>query len=222
MERYVFLDTETTGTGEQDHICEIGWIEFDLQLNELNRVHSLIDPEMPISPSAMGVHHITNEMVADQPTIREFLDIVIPGYFKPDDEIVMVAHNARFDRRFVQPFINVVEDVCTLRLARYFWPDVEDHKLQTLRYTFGLEGGEGAHGALEDCETGIALLRHMCLDRGITFQQLRDYTRNPLPVKRMYYGKHRGQPLTDIPRGYRVWMLGTDLDPDLRYSLEQL
>lgn len=53
MERYVFLDTETTGVSETDRICEIGWIEFDKDLNEIGRVHSLIDPEMLISPSAM-------------------------------------------------------------------------------------------------------------------------------------------------------------------------
>lgn len=222
MERYVFLDTETTGTEENDRICEIAWIEFDQHLQEIGRVQSLIDPEIPISPSAMGVHHITNEAVADQPTIREFLDVVIPGHFRESDEVVMFAHNAQFDRRFVQPYLPVIEDVCTLRLARFFWPDVENHKMQTLRYTFGLEGGEGAHGALEDCETGIALLRFMCQERGKTLEDLREMCRHPMPVHRIYYGKHKGALLKDIPRGYRVWMLGTDLDPDLRYSLENL
>ena len=222
MERLLYLDVETGGLEPSDGIVEIAWIEFDAQLNEINRVHSLIDPEKPISPSAMGVHHITDAMVADQPTIREFLDVVVPDYFKDGDEVVMVAHNAHFDRKFVAPHLPVVEDVCTLRLARYFWPDAPDHKLQTLRYLHKLEGGEGAHGALQDCETGLALLRFMCLDRGISFRQLRDYMKGPLPVKKIPFGKHRGSLLTDLPRGYRVWLLGTDIDADLRHSLEAL
>ncbi|UCV26719.1 3'-5' exonuclease [Ferribacterium limneticum] len=224
MIRYLVGDVETTGVEESDRTVEVAWIEVDAQLNELNRVYSLIDPQMPIGPSAMGVHHITNEMVADAPTWQELFEQVIPNHFAKDDEIVLVAHNAQFDQRFLKldGFMPIKEEVCTLRLARYFWPDAPDHKLQTLRYLHKLVGGEGAHGAMEDCETGLALLRFMCQSYGISLNELCFYTRQPLLVTRMYYGKHKGSLLKDIPRGYRVWLLGTDLDEDLRYSLENL
>lgn len=138
--------------------------------------------------------------------------------------VVWVTGNCKFDQRFFKlgSYVPVVEEVCTLRLARYFWPDAENHKLQTLRYLHKLTGGEGAHGALEDCETGLALLRFMCQSYGISLNELCCYTRQPLTVKNMYYGKHKGLPLKELPRGYRVWLMGTDLDEDLRYSLEQL
>lgn len=220
MRRWLYGDVETTGTDDTDRIVELAWIEFDEQLNEIDRFHTLVDPERLISPSAMGVHHITDEMVEDAPTLAEVFDIVKPNAFTEDDEVVLCAHNAQFDYRFLKEVIPIVDQLCTLRLARYFWPDVQDHKLQTLRYTFKLQGGEGAHGALEDCETGIALLRFMCQERGVTLQQLLDYTRNPLPMKKIPFGKHRGSNITDLPRGYRVWLLGQDIDEDLRYAVK--
>lgn len=220
MERTLVLDTETTGVSADASIVEIAWIEIDADLNEIRRFRSLIDPEMPISPGASGVHHITNEMVSGEPTMKELLADVIPCYFAPDDEITMIAHNAVFDLRFVKPYLPVIESVCTLRLARYCWPDAPDHKLQTLRYHFGLDGGEGAHGALQDCETTLALTRYMCTSRLLTLQDLRGLCRGKLPVKRAYFGKYKDALITDIPAGYRRWMLGTDIDDDLRASVK--
>ena len=69
MERTRVLDTETTGVSADASIVEIAWIEIDADLNEIRRFRSLIDPEMPISPGASGVHHITNEMVSGEPPV---------------------------------------------------------------------------------------------------------------------------------------------------------
>lgn len=222
MTRYLVGDVETTGVETSDRTCEVAWIEIDAQLNELGRVYSLIDPQMPIGPSAMGVHHITNEMVATAPTWDELFQVVYPNHFDPSDEVVLIAHNAKFDQRFFKlgGHVPVREEVCTLRLARYFWPDAPDHKLQTLRYLHGIQGGEGAHGAMEDCETGLALLRFMCSSFAINLEELIHYSRKPLPVVRMYYGKHKGVAIDQLPRGYRVWLLGTDIDDDLRHAVD--
>jgi len=219
MERFIVADVETTGMDHDAGIVEIAWIEIDENLKEIQRFRSLIDPEIPISPGAMGVHHISDEMVAGEPTMKELLEDVIPGYFG-DAEVIMAAHNAVFDYRFIHPHIPIKESVCTLRLARYVWPDAPDHRIQTLRYHFGLEGGRGAHGALQDCETTLSLLRYLCASEGYTLSDLRGMCRGLLPVKRAYRGKHRGDLIINIPRGYLTWMLGTDIDPDLRASVK--
>jgi exodeoxyribonuclease X len=222
MKRWIYADVETTGVGPDDRIVELAWIEFNEDFEELDRFRTRVDPEMPISPSAMGVHHITDAMVTDAPTIREVFEVVKPNAFSSGDEVTLCAHNAQFDARFIAPHIPIKECLCTLRLARHFWPDAPDHKLQTLRYLYELQGGEGAHGALQDCETGLALLSFIGLEKGYTLDRLRELCQKPLTLIRMPFGKHKGAYLRDIPKGYRVWLLGSDIDPDLRYSLEHL
>ena len=218
MERIIVLDTETTGVTPSDRIVELAWIEIDQNLNEVDRFRTLVDPEMLISPSAMGVHHITDADVESAPTIAQVFSVVRPKEFD-GDQVVLVGHNCEFDCRYVQDHIPVKEQVCTLRLARHFWPDAPDHKLQTMRYFHKLRGGKGAHGALEDCETTLALLRHICGEQKIGLEWIRRLCRGTLRVHRIPFGKHRGSKISELPRGYKVWLLGTDLDPDLRAAV---
>jgi exodeoxyribonuclease X len=223
MDRILCLDTETTGMAKDDTPCEIAWIEVDEALNEIDRVRSLINPGKPISPGAMGVHHITDEMVADAPSFEEFMRD--SSGLGPDDGVILVAHNAAFDKRFIESrFPRILDSVCTLRLARNFWPDAPDHKLQTLRYHLGLDCSEGslAHSALGDCEVTLALLRRLCDTFSLILPELRTLSRGPLNFSRMPYGKHRGKLLKEIDAGYRAWMVKQpDLDPDLRHSLAE-
>ena len=67
MYRYIFGDTETTGLGKDAGIVEISWVETDENFNEVSRHYSLINPEKPIQPGAMGAHGITEAMVAELP-----------------------------------------------------------------------------------------------------------------------------------------------------------
>ena len=59
----VYIDTETTGIGLNDTIVEISVIDHDGSV----LVDRLVKPVGKISPDAMSVHHITNEMVKDAP-----------------------------------------------------------------------------------------------------------------------------------------------------------
>jgi hypothetical protein len=62
---FIFLDTETTGNGPADRLCQIAFkIKGGYTVNEL------FNPGMPITIDAMTVHHITNEMVLDKPAFR--------------------------------------------------------------------------------------------------------------------------------------------------------
>ncbi len=59
---FIFLDTETTGTGLDDRLCQIAFKPEDGLA-----VCELFNPGMPISIDAMAVHHITNKMVQEYP-----------------------------------------------------------------------------------------------------------------------------------------------------------
>lgn len=222
MKRYLCLDVETTGVTPDSRIVEIAWIEIGKDLKVIEKIGSLIDPQMPIPASAMGVHHITDQMVEDAPTISEFFNEVIPGHFSKDDHIVLIAHNAIFDRRFVAEWIPIGETLCTLRLARELWPDLPDHKLQTLRYHFKLEGGRKAHGAAEDCETLLALLQHMATTHTQSLEGLLDMCKGPLPIRRIPFGKYKGQLIEKVPSHYLTWLLGQDIDTDLWASIKAI
>ena len=62
---FIFLDTETTGTGPDDRLCQIA---FKPEVGQI--VNGLFNPGMPISIDAMAVHHITNKMVEDKPPFQ--------------------------------------------------------------------------------------------------------------------------------------------------------
>ena len=85
---FILLDTETTGTGSADRLCQIAFkIKGGYTVNEL------FNPGMPISIDAMTVHHITNEMVRDKPkfngsaTWKQLQDLVnSDGYVMPSSQ----------------------------------------------------------------------------------------------------------------------------------------
>jgi hypothetical protein len=62
---FIFLDTETTGSGSEDRLCQIAF-----KTEGGKAIDELFNPGMPISIEAMVIHHITNEMVADKPKFK--------------------------------------------------------------------------------------------------------------------------------------------------------
>ena len=62
---FIYLDTETTGSGSEDRLCQIAF-KTDTGIT----ADELFNPEMRISVEAMSIHHITNEMVADKPLFK--------------------------------------------------------------------------------------------------------------------------------------------------------
>ena len=90
----VYLDTETTGIGPHDNIVEIAVI--DQGGNVL--VDTLVKPMGKISPEAMAVHQITDEMVASAQRWGE----VWPEIEAVLTNRVVGIYNADFDLRMMQ------------------------------------------------------------------------------------------------------------------------
>lgn len=94
--RVVFFDVETTGLNPAtDVIIEIAL--FDPVEN--TTFHTLVNPQRPITPRTISIHHITNALVQDAPT----METVAPGIgaylrrdkasYNPDEVLVLVGHN---------------------------------------------------------------------------------------------------------------------------------
>jgi DNA polymerase III epsilon subunit family exonuclease len=162
--RYAVVDVETTGfspTGD-------GVVEVACVLVQDGRVErrwsSLVNPLRPIPWRATDVHGITDDDVAQAPTLAELegeLVALCAG-------ATVVAHNASFDLSF----LTVLQShpvLCTLALARRAFPHAPNHKNQTLRRYLGIDRdpmlrGCQAHRALADAQITAAILLR-CLER---------------------------------------------------------
>lgn len=196
---------------------ELAWLEVDQDLNILSQFSTLLDPQIPIEPGAMAIHGITEEMVADAPTLEELLSEVLPGPFT--GPTILLAHNVKFDRRFFEPIFNIQATFCSLAFARLNFPEAPNHKLGTLKEFFKLTGGD-AHRALGDVLTVREFLLTTLPMTGRTLHQLLNTPATK--VWTMPYGLHKGKPLMDVPVQYRNWLLSSDIAEDLRQSLMQL
>ncbi|MDR7869940.1 MAG: PolC-type DNA polymerase III [Tissierellaceae bacterium] len=133
-EEYVIFDIETTGLSPiNDSITEIGAIKIkDGQV--IDTFSQLVNPERDIPEFITNLTGITNEMVKNEPTIDE----VILKFNEFINGAVLVAHNASFDVGFIRENLkrinlglyNPVLD--TLELARVVFPDLKNHKLDTI------------------------------------------------------------------------------------------
>ncbi|MCL6443599.1 MAG: DUF3820 family protein [Alicyclobacillus sp.] len=184
---------------------------------------TLVNPLCPIPPEASAVHHITDHDVADKPTLHE----VWPKVMELIDGAVLVAHHAEFDRGVLpetgRPWL------CSRRFANHLWPDAPNHKNQTLRYWLGIDIDVGLpHRAAGDAVvTAHVFQRELAtyLARGHEddLAALFDFVASPVQVRTMPFGRHRGQPLSEVPIDYLHWVLENvePLNPDLEWSIRR-
>ena len=160
---YTALDLETTGLDPQaDMIIEIGAIRIRNGA-EVERYHQLVNPVRPIPPVVTDITGITDDMVADQPTVEE----VLPAFISWLSDDLILGHNVNFDVNFLydasmritgNPVTNDFLD--TMRLARYLYPEEKHNRLIDLVNRFGI-GETQTHRALDDVEQTIACYEFM-------------------------------------------------------------
>ena len=158
--RQIFLDTETTGLSSQDdQVIELGMIafEFDPVLGTVHSVREVFDeledPGRPIPPETTQVHHITDDMVCG----KRIDDAVVEKFIA--NASVIIAHNASFDRPFVEKRWPVFKDkqwVCSIKDIDWKGEGVGSAKLEYLLQTQGIF--YEAHRAETDCWALLELL----------------------------------------------------------------
>jgi DNA polymerase III subunit epsilon len=165
---FVVLDLETTGgSPAHDRITEVGAVK--IRGGEvLGSFHTLVNPEVPIPPLISALTGITNPMVA----AAEPIEVVLPCLLEFLGGAVLVAHNASFDRRFVQANLErhgyqrlANRVVCTARLARKLLPrdEVPNVRLATLAAYLGATVTP-CHRALTDAQATVDVF-HSLLER---------------------------------------------------------
>ncbi|MCM2357693.1 MAG: 3'-5' exonuclease [Geobacteraceae bacterium] len=151
----VVLDFETTGLSPDcgDRTIEVGAVL--IRNNRIvDRFESLMNPGMRISSFIEGYTGITNRMLGSAPPIAEVMEkfaAFMAGHH-------LVAHNASFDRRFLDAELQRVrkrrtqEFACSMLISRRVYPDVPGHSLETLVRHKGLTTSGVYHRALADAE----------------------------------------------------------------------
>lgn len=96
------IDVETTGVGDDARVVDVAAVRFEGGL-PVARFTSLVNPGVPIPGDATAVHGITDDMVADAPSLKDALDA---AWLRVCKHAVPCAYNAPFDRRFVLAALN--------------------------------------------------------------------------------------------------------------------
>lgn len=157
-ERFVILDTETTGIGRNDEIIQIGII--DLDGNTLLNQNIRPQKRKAIPKDATNVHGLTMDELINCPVFSELKDILKQTIGHRG----IIAYNAEFDLRLYKQSYKVSGGFfpngnwhCAMREYAQFvgeWDDYHGnyrwHKLES-----------GDHTAIGDCLATLAIIQQM-------------------------------------------------------------
>jgi len=232
----IFLDTETTGIGPEDRLCQVAY-KFQAVEKE-----ALFKPPVPIGIDAMAVAHITNKMVAEkEPFLDSEMHKALAEIFS--GEHILVAHNAGFDAEMLRRE-NLVPKamIDTFKLAQYLDVSgvVPKYAMQYLRYYHDLEVLDApAHDALGDIRVLEKLFdfyfQKMLTggkEEAVILEEMLAVSARPILVKKFNFGKYLGTSVADVAqrdRNYLQWLLaekiktrdsGGENDENWIYTLE--
>ncbi|MBS0393055.1 MAG: DNA polymerase III subunit epsilon [Proteobacteria bacterium] len=178
----VVLDTETTGMSrESDQVIELALLRFEYEVDSgaivrITDVYSgLEDPGRPIPPESTAIHGITDEMVAGHALDEQRVAEVVR------DATLVVAHNAGFDRPFVEARLPMFANLpwgCSLEQVPWADEGFRGAKLEYLGWASGFF--YEAHRSETDCRALIEVLRRPLPKSGrIAFKRLLEAAAEP-------------------------------------------
>jgi DNA polymerase III epsilon subunit-like protein len=215
LNRLLFIDTETTGLGEEDRIFQIAYEFRGEEKNEL------FLPPISISIEASETTGFTNKDVQDkesfaQSKMKKELEEILA-----DPENIFVAHNAKFDVAMIEKEgLRVGRVIDTLKVAQALDPQgkLGAYRLQYLRYALDLDIKDArAHDALGDIRVLKALflrlfskLKKELGDDKIVIERMIEISSAPVLIKKFSFGKYVGEFVEVVAKndpGYLEWLL---------------
>lgn len=156
----VVLDFETTGLSpnQGDRAIEIGAVKL-INGVVVDTFQQLMNPGFRVSGFIERYTGISNAMLQEAPScesvMSEFADF-IQGH-------QLVAHNASFDKRFLDAELALIDKdysgqfACSMLIARRLIQDAPTHKLGDLVRYKGIENDGVFHRALADSQMTVSL-----------------------------------------------------------------
>lgn len=163
--KFAVFDVETTGLepNSGDRIVEIAAVKAEGE-RIIDRFHSLINPDVPISHAAFEVNGISSEMLKNAPKP----DKIIPKFMDFVKRNVLFAYNANFDAGFLKQELELLNlglppdllIIDMLSMARALVSGLERYSLSSIAEHFGLLEHQ-KHRALEDSEMSFKVLERL-------------------------------------------------------------
>lgn len=159
VQKGVYLDVETTGLMPTDRIIELALLVFHYDpdgnvLHVTEAFDQFEDPARKIPADIVSLTGITDEMVRG----KRIDDSEVARLLEGAD--IVVAHNAGFDRQFVEarfPFFSDVGWACSVTDVDWSSAGLRSRKLENLALAKGYF--YRAHRAIYDCHVALGLLR---------------------------------------------------------------
>ena len=224
----IFLDLETTGLEVNDKICSIS-ILYDAEYK-----YELINEGKKIPPQASAIHHIKNEDIQGKVVFSESeIYTFLQKYNNLDN--TLVAHNIKFDLEKLASHNLLWRGaiIDTLKVTKHLIPECELFSLQVLRYElllyrqeeeikkrYGIKDALLAHNALGDAVVLKLLFEY--LEELSSVDMMQELSFKNVLLEKFSFGKYKGRYIEEIclnDRSYVEWMLGSDIDEDMKYSI---
>lgn len=155
----VVVDCETTGIAQDDELVELALLRFRYShltgriLGVIDRYSGLREPLKPISPMATRVSGIHASDVVGKHLDLDYASRLVDG------ASLVVAHNATFDQRMVEPLVPAMAAIpwhCTMRSIDWTAKGCSSKKLEELAIHYGIT--PSGHRALADAQLVLDLL----------------------------------------------------------------
>ena len=218
-ERWLLVDTETTGLRQPIHAVEVaaqlmeGWQSIGESFRRLINVQAEIPSEVS------RIHGYTKEILERDgyPPTKVYKEL-----FEYADGAPICSYNINYDydEVLIEEWTRLgikktlPKGFCLLRLAQRLLDPVPagNHKLQTLRQFYRLPE-RGAHTALGDVNTVLDLmdtvLKPLAVARGLhSIKKLKLFTEEQWFQSKLTFGKHKGRSFRDAhkDRELRAWI----------------
>lgn len=149
---FTVIDIETTGLSpEWDEIIEISALKCE-NWSIVKEFSSLVKPAEPVDEYISSLTGITNEMLANEPSI----EIVLPAFIDFIGNDILIAHNANFDINFLYDYSISMnrtlknDFIDTMRISRLLRREEAHHRLSDLCKRYNIKNCN-SHRALSDC-----------------------------------------------------------------------
>ncbi|MGH3064630.1 MAG: exonuclease domain-containing protein [Gaiellaceae bacterium] len=190
---FVVFDLETTGlSAARDRICEIGAVRVRA-LELVDSFQSLVNPGVALPEPIARLTGLRGEELRRAPSVSTVLRRFL--VFAGND--LLVAHNARFDQRFIERQLLLAHGrrlseppLCTAALARRLLEGrLRRVGLASLSHFFGVSS-RPCHRALPDAEATAEVLVHLIgLAQELGARRLSQLRALAAPRKRRVYDK---------------------------------